>query len=231
MKKLVLSMIAILGMSSTLFAQEANNSKETDYKKWQVRLRGVGVIPNPSAKIGTIGGGVDISTTFIPELDFTYFFTKNIAAELILGTSKHKVHTTGSNLTAVGLPNNVDVDLGSVMLLPPTLTAQYHFYPGEGAFAKPYVGAGINYTIFYNVKSGNMIKDVKYENRAAFALQAGSDFNIGKDFFVNVDVKYLFLKTDVTVDASNLVNGNTLDIPAEVKINPLLVGVGVGYRF
>ena len=231
MKKLVLSMIAILGMSSTMFAQEANESKETDYKKWQIRLRGVGVIPNESANIGIIGGGVDISTTFIPELDFTYFFTKNIAAELILGTSKHNVKTTGSNLTAVGLPSSVDVDLGSVMLLPPTLTAQYHFYPGQGAFAKPYVGAGINYTIFYNVKSGNVIKDVKYENRAAFALQAGSDFNVGKDVFINVDVKYLFLKTDVTVDASNLVGGSTLDIPAEVKINPLLIGVGVGYRF
>jgi len=231
MKKLVLSMIAILGISSTLFAQEANNSKETDYKKWQIRLRGVGVIPNESANIGIIGGGADISTTFIPELDFTYFFTKNIAAELILGTSKHKVNTTGSNLTAVGLPSSVDVDLGSVMLLPPTLTAQYHFFPGQGAFAKPYIGAGINYTIFYNVKSGGVVNGVDYKNKASFALQAGSDFNLNDDFFINVDIKYLFLKTDVTVDASNLVGGNTLDIPAEVKINPLLIGVGVGYRF
>lgn len=229
MKKVILSLAAILSMSTSVFAQE--NTNNSDYKKWQVRLRGVGVIPNESAKIGVIGGGVDISTTFIPELDFTYFFTKNIAAELILGTSKHNVKTTGSNLTAVGLPSSIDVDLGSVMLLPPTLTAQYHFFPDQGAFAKPYVGAGINYTIFYNVKSGGVINGVDYKNNASFALQAGSDFSIGKDFFVNVDVKYLFLKTDVTVDASNLVGGNALDIPAEVKINPLLVGVGVGYRF
>ena len=227
MKKIILAVIAILGISSTIEAQE--NSNNTDYKKWQVRLRGVGVIPNESANIGTIGGNVDISTAFIPELDFTYFFTKNIAAELILGTSKHNVNTTASNLTPVGLPASVDVDLGSVRLLPPTLTVQYHFYPGD--FVKPYVGAGVNYTIFYDVKPGNVIKDVKYQNKASFALQAGADFNVGKDFFVNFDIKYLFLKTDVTVDASNLIDGATLDIPAEVKINPLLIGVGVGYRF
>lgn len=229
MKKVILSLVAIMSLSTSIFAQENPNS--TDYKKWLIRVRGVGVIPNESAKIGTIGGNVDISTAFIPELDFTYFFTKNIAAELILGTSKHEVKTTGSNLTAVGLPSRVDVDLGSVMLLPPTLTAQYHFFPGNEAFAKPYVGAGINYTILYNVKSGGVVNGVDYKNKASFALQAGSDFNIGKDFFVNVDIKYLFLKTDVTVDASNLVSGNTLDIPAEVKINPLLIGVGVGYQF
>lgn len=231
MKKIILAVIAILSISSTMIAQEATSSKETDYKKWQIRLRGVGVIPNESAKIGVIGGGVDISTAFIPELDFTYFFTKNIAAELILGTSKHDVNTTGSNLSPVGLPSDVNVDLGSVMLLPPTLTVQYHFYPGEGSIVKPYVGAGLNYTIFYNVKSGDMVEGVKYKNKASFALQAGADFNIGNDFFINVDVKYLFLKTDLTVDASNLVGGAELDIPAEVKINPLLIGVGVGYRF
>lgn len=227
MKKIILTVIAILGISSTIEAQE--NLNNTDYKKWQVRLRGVSVIPNESAKIGTIGGNVDISTAFIPELDFTYFFTKNIAAELILGTSKHDVNTTASNLSPIGLPESLNVDLGSVRLLPPTLTIQYHFYPGD--FIKPYVGAGVNYTIFYDVKSGNTIKDVKYENKTSLALQAGADFNIGKDFFVNFDIKYLFLKTDVTVDASNLVHGESLDIPAEVKINPLLIGVGVGYRF
>ena len=71
----------------------------------------------------------------------------NIAAELILGTTKHDVKTTGSNLTAIGGPASAEVDLGSVWLLPPTLTLQYHFYPTKTL--KPYLGAGLNYTIFY----------------------------------------------------------------------------------
>ncbi len=196
-------------------------------KQWQVRLRGLAVIPNESAEIGTINGDVSINNKFIPELDFTYFFTKNIAAELILGTTKHNVHTTGSNLTAIGGAASADVDLGSVWLLPPTLTAQYHLYVAKGI--KPYIGAGVNYTIFYSVDEGKTVKDVDYKNKFGFATQLGADFDITDKFFLNVDAKYIFLKTDVTVDASNL--AKDLSIPATVDINPFLVGAGIGYRF
>ncbi|WKK58091.1 OmpW family protein [Sphingobacterium sp. BN32] len=222
MKKLLLTIAGLfaVGMSFT-------QAQTTDFNKWQVRLRGVAVIPTPSADIATIGGDVDINTKFIPELDFTYFFTKNIAAELILGTTKHNVNTTGSDLTAIGLGASEDVDLGSVWLLPPTLTAQYHFYPGK--LVKPYVGAGVNYTIFYNVDEGNTVKGVEYKNKFGFATQIGTDINITDKFFLNVDAKYIFLKTDVDVDASNLAAG--LAIPATVDINPFLVGVGIGYKF
>jgi outer membrane protein len=58
-------------------------------QNWQVRLRGVAVQPNEKSEVSTIGGDVNISNSFIPELDFTYFFNKNVAAELILGTTKH----------------------------------------------------------------------------------------------------------------------------------------------
>lgn len=222
MKKLLLSIagLFVVGMS---FSQ----AQTADYNKWQVRLRGVAVIPNPSADIATIGGDVDINTKFIPELDFTYFFTKNIAAELILGTTKHNVKTTGSNLTAIGGASSAEVDLGSVWLLPPTLTAQYHFYPGN--IFKPYIGAGVNYTIFYSVDEGNTVKGVDYKNKFGFATQIGTDINITDKFFLNVDAKYIFLKTDVDVDASNLAAG--LAIPATVDINPFLVGFGIGYKF
>ena len=89
-------------------------------QNWQVRLRGVAVQPSEKAEVSTIGGDVNISNSFIPELDFTYFFNKNVAAELILGTAKHDVKAIN---TVAG-----DIDLGSAWLLPPTLTAQYHFY-------------------------------------------------------------------------------------------------------
>ncbi|OYQ32071.1 OmpW family protein [Flavobacterium cyanobacteriorum] len=212
--------------TSVMFAQE--EQKNDGFNRWMIRARGVGVIPNESATIGIIGGDAAISSTFIPELDFTYFFTKNIAAELILGTSKHDVNTEGSNITAIGGPARADIDLGSVRLLPPTLTVQYHFYTFDGVF-KPYVGAGINYTIFYDVKAGNTVKDVDYDNNVGFALQLGFDVKVSDKFYINADVKQLFLNTDVTVDATNLAPG--LKIPAEVDINPLLLGVGVGYSF
>jgi outer membrane protein len=227
MKKIFFIAAALTLFGTTVtFAQE--EQKTDDFKHWMIRARGVGVIPNESATIGIIGGDASISSTFIPELDFTYFFTKNIAAELILGTSKHDVNTEGSNITAIGGPASADIDLGSVRLLPPTLTAQYHFYAFDGVF-KPYVGAGINYTIFYDVKAGNTVKDVDYDNKVGFALQLGFDVKVSDNFYINADVKQLFLNTDVTVDATNLAPG--LKIPADVDINPLLLGVGVGYTF
>ncbi len=224
MKKIILAAFSffLLGAGS-VNAQETETTK--DYK-WQFRLRGLGVVANESATIGAIGGDVNISNDLIPELDITYFFTKNIAAELILGTTKHNVNTVASDLSPIG-GGIADVDLGSVRLLPPTLLAQYHFYPNE--YVKPYIGAGINYTLFYDVKPGNVVKDVEYDNALGFAFQVGSDFFFTDNFFVNLDVKYIMLKTDVTVDASNLAPG--LSIPAEVDINPLLIGLGFGYRF
>ena len=188
-------------------------------QNWQVRLRGVAVQPNEKSEVSAIGGDVNISNSFIPELDFTYFFNKNFAAELILGTTKHKAVDENS---ALG-----DVDLGSVWLLPPTLTLQYHFYPTKTL--KPYVGAGLNYTIFYGVKSGD-VKDVKYDNTFGFALQGGVDYMLTDKYFLNFDIKKLFLKTDVDVDASNAVPGAT-SVPAEVNIDPLLIGFGVGMKF
>lgn len=225
MKKIILGVMAFTLLSTSLVsAQEVN---KVDFKKWQIRVRGVGVVPDESANVGIIGGDVAISNTFIPEVDFTYFFTKNISAELILGTTKHDVNTVGSDISAIGGPTSADVNLGNVYLLPPTLTLQYHFLTEE--VFRPYVGAGINYTIFYNEKAGNTVKGIDYENAFGYAFQIGFDLMIDDRFFINADVKKIFLKTDVTVDASNLATG--LSIPASVDINPLLLGFGVGMKF
>lgn len=237
MKKLILlSTMIFVGL--TAFGQSAESSKETKndiHHEWRVRLRGVGVVPQESATIGVIKGDVEISNTVIPELDFTYFFDKHFAAELILGTTRHSVNTTSSDLSAIGGASSANVDLGKVWLLPPTLTLQYHYPVGK---FNPYVGAGINYTIFYSVDQGPVVKDVAYENKFSFAAQAGFDIDISKRLFVNVDVKKLFLSTTATVDASNLTPADSpslapvlSNIQADVKIKPWLLGVGIGCKF
>lgn len=224
MRKIVFALMAMSLMTVNFVNAQDNETKEesksNEFKRWQVRLRAVGVAPDESASIGIIGGDVAISNALIPELDITYFFTENFAAELILGTAKHDVQAIN---TAAG-----DVNLGSVWLLPPTLTAQYHFYTSDKKVFKPYIGAGVNYTLFYNVKSGD-VADVSYDNALGYAAQLGFDLMVDETFFINVDVKRLFLSTDVSVDASNLAPG--LIIPAEVDINPWLLGVGVGMKF
>lgn len=211
MKKIILSIVLGTLFFSNVNAQET--SKKNDFKKWQARFRWVTVLPNESATIGTIGGDVEIGKNFIPELDFTYYFTENIAAELILGTTNHDVKAVN---TALG-----NVNLGDVWLLPPTLTLQYHFNISD---FKPYVGAGVNYTIFYNPDPGAVV-DVDYENGFGYALQLGFDYDLDDTWFLNVDAKYIGLSTDVSV------NAGVATVPAEVDINPLLIGFGVGMRF
>jgi outer membrane protein len=228
MKKFRLFALSVLLLQVvTAFAQQKN--------EFDIRVRAIGIIPQESAAIGVIGGGVNISNTVVPELDFTYFFAKNFSAELILATTRHKVSTTSSNLTAIGGAAAADVNLGHVWLLPPTLTLQYHLPTGSSF--KPYIGAGANYTIFYNANKGPVVQRIDYKNRFAFASQLGFDYDITKTVFLNIDVKKIFLATQATVDASNLTpSGNEAlrpvlqNIPADVKIRPWVIGIGVGYR-
>lgn len=210
MKKLLTSLLVIIMLTITANAQQANSSDDSgSFNKWQARFRVITVIPSPGDDLD--GAEVDISTSVVPELDFTYFLSENWALELILGTTKHDVD--------VDLGGGVD--LGHVWLLPPTLNLQYHFTGGD---AKPYLGAGINYTIFYGIDEGDVV-DMDYDNAVGFSMQAGLDYNLNDKWFLNLDIKKLLLKTDVTVDAGEAI------IPVEVDINPLIIGVGVGMKF
>lgn len=228
MKKLILSSLTlVLITTATCLAQQKN--------EWDIRLRGIDVVPQESATIGVIGGSTKIDHAIVPELDFTYFFANNFSAELILATTKHTVSTTSSNLSAIGGSTSADVALGKIWLLPPTLTVQYHI--PNSSIIKPYVGTGVNYTIFYSGDPGSVVSDVSYKNRFGFATQLGTDINLNKQFFLNIDVKKIWLSTDVTVNASNLTPASSpalapvlASIPASVKINPWVIGFGVGYR-
>ncbi len=213
MRKTLLFLLAVLVTGITV-AQDATSNDSGS--KWQFRLRGIVVTPDESADIEAIGGDASISTAFVPELDITYFFDENWSVELILATAKHDVEAVG---TAAG-----DIDLGEVWLLPPTLTGQYHFTGGN---LVPYVGAGVNLTLFYGVDEGPIADDVDYDTSLGFALQGGVDFMLNDKWFLNVDVKKLFLSTDATVDATTALNAT---VDADVDIDPWIIGFGVGVK-
>lgn len=183
---------------------------------WLIRVRAIGVVPNESSTITPIGGAVKVGEEYTAEVDFSYFFTDNIAAELILATSKHKVRAVG---TAIG-----DIPLGNVWLLPPTLNIQYHFLPKDKF--SPYVGGGINLTLFYASKPGPVVAGIQYKDRIGFSLQGGVDIAITERTYLNLDLKKLFLGTDVRIDAGALGIVN-----ADVDLNPWIFGVGVGWIF
>ncbi|WP_425469684.1 OmpW/AlkL family protein [Paraburkholderia unamae] len=175
---------------------------------WLVRLRAIEIAPDARGN-GTLGAiGADVNNAIVPELDFTYMATNNIGVELILGTSRNQVT---SNIGA----------LGGVGVLPPTLLLQYHF--NNAGRVRPYVGAGINYTLFYNNGLHAGGQSVSIDNHSwGPALQFGIDFQVTKRIFVNADIKKIWMHTDASMGGTSL---------GTLHIDPLVVGLGVGMKF
>lgn len=193
---------------------------QDEQSPWLVRTRALLIVPQASSSTikPDLGGHADdISTQGTVEFDVNYFFTPHISTELILATARHTVEAKGTTLG--------DVDLGSVNLLPPTLTALYHFLPNSKI--DPYVGAGVNYTYFYNVHSGTVATDINYQNSFGPALQAGFDVALNKNWSFNMDVKKVYINSDVKVETGGVLPTQK----TSVDINPLILGVGFGYRF
>ncbi len=183
---------------------------------WQVRIRATAILPDEDASIRPVAGSADVEEVVIPELDISYFFTDHIAAELVLLISSHDVD---AKLAGVG-----KVDLGEVNLLPPTLLLQYHFRP-HGTF-RPYAGAGVNYTVFWNEDApGGAVTGIDYDNNIGYALQAGFDYGLDKHWMLNVDVKRYWLDTDVNISSA------LGSLNADVDLDPWTISFGVGYRF
>lgn len=169
---------------------------------WMFRVRAIDVAPDASS---APVAGVDAKDKWSPEVDLSYFFTKNIAVEAIAATTRHRVTLNNAAL-------------GKVSVLPPTVTLQYHFNP-DGS-VKPYIGAGLNYTRFYNVKLASNL-DVD-KNSWGGALQAGVDIAVSKNSYINFDVKKIYIETDVKSSGTYLTT---------LKLNPVVWGVGYGFRF
>ena len=212
--------LAIVGATNVKAADVYDSLKDSpDYgysvhhdSGWMIRGRVLGVLPDAGASNFNIAGDndVDIDDSIVPELDITYFFNKHFALELILAVTPHEVS---------GERDLAGLDIGEAWLLPPTLLAQYHFDLGNGI--KPYVGAGINYTVFFSEDAGDL-GSLDLDNNFGWALQAGVDIHLRDNWYFNVDVKKLWLETDATIGGA---------VTADVDIDPWIIGVGLGYRF
>jgi outer membrane protein len=188
----------------------AANSAAAQQSPWELRVRAVNLSPaDRSDPVGGVGPAdrITVSSKVIPDIDISYFLSPTIALELLLTIpQKHDVALDGKTI-------------GSFKHLPPTLLAQYHFLP-EGQW-RPYVGAGINYT---NISSVNLLGGAGSLEHHSWgpALQAGVDVEIDKNWRFNVDVKKVRIRSDVLISGVKA---------SAVRVDPLLFGVGVGYRF
>ncbi|GKT01171.1 outer membrane beta-barrel protein [Acidovorax sp. SUPP3434] len=198
MKKNLLALAVLCALTSgAAFAQTAEGP-------WLVRARAVNL---DSSNKDSTGLGLSINDKTLPEVDISYFFNRNIAAELVL-TVPQKQRLSSSAL---------DAQIGTLKHLPPSLMLQYHF---DTAGFRPYVGAGVNYTRFSSVRlpAGVSIDKSSWGG----ALQVGVDIPLTKNLVLNFDVKKVYIQTDVFAAGAKL---------GTFKIDPVLAGVGLGWRF
>ncbi|MFD1121493.1 OmpW family protein [Methylophilus flavus] len=230
MKKTAISLILAALLSVT--------NSHAEQGDWVVRLRATNISPNESSDLGkyvnkNVAAGamsnsaeLKVDSNTIPELDISYYWTRNIATELILALgSKHDVSVSKEPGTVV--PNQ---KLGSIDALPPTLTVQWHFNPDQTF--DPYVGAGINATFMLDRKlelsQGPLAgTDIKIDRTSVGpALQAGFDVNLQDGWLLNADVKYLWIDTDVKLKTAG--GWSKID---SLEVNPWVLSIGVGKRF
>lgn len=191
-----------------------------------MRVRGIMIAPQDDSSGITPAlpsETVEVSDQFVPEVDFTYMASPNVGFELIAATAKHDVTGVSGVTGGIG-------ELASTWVLPPTLTVQYHFNPA--GTVRPYVGAGVNYTLFYSEKASSGLEgavgttDVDLDDSFGWALQAGVDIAVSDKMFLNLDAKWIDIDTTATLRTEAL---GTQSV--DVDIDPLVIGVGLGWKF
>jgi outer membrane protein len=174
------------------------------------------VSPVADDAVTTLAGaptGLKVKATdsVMPTIGLTYFITNNWAVEAIAGTTQHTIKAVGGS---------TDIAVKDTWVLPPVVSVQYHFAPA--AKFSPYLGAGVNYMIFYSGSDRNGFQ-VKLNNGFGAALQAGADIALHGRWSLNADVKKVFFETRAR-DTKNGVQSN-------VHLDPWVLSAGVGYKF
>jgi outer membrane protein len=163
----------------------------------------------PKSNTGDVLGDVrlDVGSSTRPSVSLTYMATRNIGIEL-LGAFPFK-----HDISAQGLGN-----IGSTKHLPPTLSLQWHFLPD--AQIQPYIGVGLNYTTFFSTKSS--LGHLSLDDSWGLAAQLGVDVKLTDRWFMNADIRYIDISSDVKLNGQRI---------GKTQIDPWVATVGVGYRF
>ena len=220
-KKSLVSLLAALAVTATVTPALAYEAGDLI-----VRGRIISVDPQDDSSTVSIDGGsvaasgASVNSDIMPEVDFTYMLDPHWGLELILAYTDHEVDASGS-LSGLN-------QIAETKVLPPTLTLQYHFAPTSNV--RPYVGAGINYTHFFDSKVKGALdtpgSDIDIDDSWGLAAQAGVDIDLNDTWFVNFDVKYI----DIDADA-HIKDSIAADIKVDIDVDPIVWGIGIGRVF
>ncbi len=210
MKRLSLALLALGCLSGEALAHEAGD--------FFMRAGTATVRPTEGSDDVLGMGGFNVSNNTQLGLTFDYMVTDNVGIELLAATPfRHKV-----GLGATG-------NLATVKQLPPTLMAQWYFGDAKSK-ARPYIGAGINYTTFFDTDFNQTgkdagLSDLSVKDSWGAAGQAGLDYMVNDDWLLNMSVWYMDIDTEVKFKAG----GEQQNI--KTRIDPWVFMFSAGYRF
>jgi len=204
---------------SALSATITLSSARADDGSWEVRLRGVYLDPaNRSDSINALAvpqNAIHINSKGLPDLDIEYFFTPHWSTELVV------TYPQTQEVDALG------IHVGTFKHLPPVLTLKYDFLPDK-AF-QPYIGAGVNFTLIYDVNLSVLGIPLELNTTSwGPALQAGFDYKIRDHWYLNADVKWVEITSNLYARLPSLPAQTRV---SSLQLDPWLFGIGVGYRF
>ncbi|OMO34392.1 outer membrane protein OmpW [Vibrio splendidus] len=217
MKKTVCGIAVIAALMSTNVLAH----KEGDFI---IRAGAAMVSPNDSS--GSVLNNPDLEFSVDSDtqlgLTFGYMFTDNISFEVLAASP------FSHNISVNGLGKVADTKH-----LPPTFMVQYYFGQANSDF-RPYVGAGINYTVFFDESLNGTgksagLSDLSLDDSWGLAANIGIDYMINEDWFLNASVWYADIGT--TAKYKQTVNGTTTQYSTDVDIDPWVFMIGGGYNF
>lgn len=193
-----------------------------DAGDWIVRVGASNVDPDdPNGEINIPDAGkldVNIDDDTSVTFNGTYMWTKHVGIELLAALPfEHDIKVEGLG------------KVGSTKHLPPTLSVQWHFLP-DSRF-QPYVGAGINWTIFFDDGEDGVLEELggelELDDQSSFGLagQIGADIMLNDNWFINADLRYIKIDNEAKVTLGEDQLGVNVDI------DPFVYGLHVGYRF
>ncbi|NVN79752.1 MULTISPECIES: outer membrane protein OmpW [unclassified Vibrio] len=217
MKKTVCGIAVIAALMSTNVLAH----KEGDFI---IRAGAATVSPNDSSGAVLDSSDLEFSVDSDTQLGLTfgYMFTDNISFEVLAASP------FSHNISVNGLGKVADTKH-----LPPTFMVQYYFGEANSDF-RPYVGAGINYTVFFDESLNGTgkaagLSDLSLDDSWGLAANIGIDYMINEDWFLNASVWYADIGT--TAKYKQTVGGTTTQYSTDVDIDPWVFMIGGGYNF
>lgn len=209
-KNVLSTAMAALFASTPLMAYEAGDI--------MLRVGAAGVYPNAkSDELTPIAAGatVDADNAWSLGLSLSYMVTDKVGLG-VLGAYpfEHDIVADGT-ISSLG-------DVASAKHLPPTVTLQYHFDAGSNLH--PFVGAGINYTYFWdeNTKGALTGVNLDLDDSWGFALEAGLDYEFSNSLLASAQVYYIDIDTEADLEGIG---------KFDVQIDPWVYFISLGKKF